>query len=276
MVSETDITLEELENLARELLEVGALAGPVTSDGEERAKGLAFLIRDLTSDRLREILERVDLRVPLSENSMETLEALKQVVDENRELRALSVTDTLTGLFNRRFFRDRLSVEMQRVRRSEKPCSLIMLDLDKFKPVNDTHGHQAGDELLRAVADIIRNNIRSVDMPVRYGGDEMAVILPDTSLIAAHKIAERIRNELEKDPKTAQYKVTASLGLATHHHWDSEEMDGLIRRADQALYTAKSQGGNTVWFLEIDRDKEKPTEVTVSERDSLFLALSGK
>lgn len=276
MGSETDITLEELENLARELLEVGALAGPVTSEGEDRAKGLAFLIRDLTSERLREILERVDLRVPLSENSMETLEALKQVVDENRELRALSVTDTLTGLFNQRFFQDRLSVEMQRVRRSEKPCSLIMLDLDNFKPVNDTFGHQAGDDLLRKVADIIRNNIRSVDMPVRYGGDEMAVILPDTNLIASHKIAERIRSELEQNPKTAQYGVTASLGLATHHHWDSEDMNGLIRRADQALYTAKSQGGNSVWFLEIDRDKEKPTEVTVSERDSLFLALSGK
>jgi diguanylate cyclase (GGDEF)-like protein len=273
MVSETDITLDELESLARELLEVGALAGPVTSNGEDHAKGLAFLIRDLTSDRLHEILERVDLRIPLTENSMATLEALKQVVDENRELRELSVTDTLTGLFNRRFFRDRLSVEMQRVRRSEKPCSLIMMDLDRFKSVNDTHGHQAGDELLRQVAEIIRNNIRAVDMPVRYGGDEMAVILPDTSLIAAHKMADRMRAEFEKNPQTAQYGVTASLGLATHHHWDSEDVEGLIRRADQALYKAKDQGGNMVWFLEIDRDKEKPTEVTVSERDSLFLGL---
>jgi diguanylate cyclase (GGDEF)-like protein len=273
MVSETDITLEELESLARELLEAGALAGPVTSNGEDHTRGLAFLIRDLTSDRLNEILDRVDLRIPLTEKSMDTLEALKQVVVENRELRELSVTDTLTGLFNRRFFRDRLSVEMQRVRRSEKPCSLIMMDLDRFKSVNDTHGHQAGDELLRQVAEIIRNNIRAVDMAVRYGGDEMAVILPDTSLIAAHKMSDRIRAEFEENPHTAQYGVTASIGLATHHHWDSEDAEGLIRRADQALYKAKDQGGNMVWFLEIDRDKEKPTEVTVSERDSLFLGL---
>ena len=151
-----------------------------------------------------------------------------------------------------------------------------MIDLDRFKPVNDQHGHQAGDDLLRAAADLIRKGVRAVDIPVRYGGDEMAVILPDTSLASAMKLADRIRAAFGKrSAYRALSGVTGSFGVSVHQLFDQEEANTFIERADMALYRAKAQGGNRVFSLESDREKEKDTEVSVSERDALFFQMSG-
>ncbi|MEW5723355.1 MAG: GGDEF domain-containing protein [Thermodesulfobacteriota bacterium] len=264
--------LEELEELARELVALGALAGPLTTPGGS-ARGLAFVLRDLTLAQVREILARVDLTLPLSDNGIKTLTRLKDILAENARLQELTVTDSLTGLYNVRHFRERLEVELHRAERTEKSCSVLMIDLDRFKPVNDTHGHQEGDRLLRTAAGLIRTSVRAVDVPVRYGGDEFAVILPEAGTVSAARIAERIRGLFHQDPHTSAYGVTGSFGLATHHYGDHETGEELIGRADEALYEAKKAGGDRVWFFEADRLKEKPTGVTVSERDDLFSAL---
>lgn len=268
-----DIDTKKLNQLATELVTIGALAGPVTTKSNRQIKGLAFLLKDLRSTDLKKILSRLDLTVPLSKDAVTTLGTLKQIIEENEKLKELSVTDNLTGLFNVRFFRDRLEVEIHRVSRTEKPCSLMMLDLDHFKPVNDQYGHQTGDQLLRDVASILRAQARVIDIPIRYGGDELAIILPDTGTWAGLRMAERLRKQIETDPRTAKYGVTTSIGLATHHSTDHEDTTALVERADQALYQAKRQGGNSIYVFESDRLKEKPTEVTVSERDDLFLRL---
>ena len=195
---------------------------------------------------------------------------LRDIVRENRMLRELSVTDTLTGLYNRRFFLDRLQVEMERVRRTEKPCALIMIDLDGFKQVNDTQGHQAGDELLQRVGELIKTSVRAVDLPVRYGGDEFAVILPEAGAQAALKMAERIRNRFLEDQLVSAAGVTGSFGLASYYHYQFESLEELVERADKALYHSKSRGGNQTYFFE--KDLEKPTEVTTSERDDLYFS----
>jgi len=267
---------DRLERLTRELIEAGAAAGPITAKGDGRAKGLAFLLKDMTGAELEKLLSRVDLNVPLSSDALETLEALKNLVAENRKLQELSVRDTLTGLYNRRYFRQRLRIELERIKRTEHPCSLIMIDLDKFKPVNDRYEHQAGDELLRHVADIIQANIRTVDVPVRYGGDEFAVILPDTDLRAAAKTAERIREHLAGDPRITDYGVTGSFGLAAQHHFESIDLESLIERADQSMYRAKQEGGNRLWFFEAARIKELSTEITPVEKEDLRFAVSDK
>lgn len=265
----------KLIDLVRELTGDGALAGIIKEDGE-KPRGLAFILRNFSEQEIDQIQNNIDLILPLSKNAMAALERLKDIIRENRELKELSITDNLTGLYNSRHFRERLDVELNRVRRTERPCSLIMMDLDHFKPVNDQYGHQAGDELLRVIAEILKNTIRAVDVPVRYGGDELALILPDTGTSDAYKMAERIRSQIEDDPRTARYGVTASFGLATNRYGDMEEASGLVERADQALYQSKREGGNRIRFSETDKVKEQPTEVTVDERASLFAALSGE
>ena len=261
---------DRLEELVEELLRAGASAGPVTSPDEDRVRGMAFLLRDLKAEDLERLADRLDLILPMSPGGLETLTYLKQVVAENRSLKELAVTDTLTGLYNVRHFNERLMIELHRVRRTEKSCSLLMIDLDKFKPVNDQFGHQTGDELLKVVAEIIRTGIRAMDVPCRYGGDEFAVILPDTGLKAAIRTAERIRQSLEADERTAGHGVTGSFGLATCHHFSPDDPASLVERADRALYLAKKQGGNLVKYFEADGKPEEPTEVTVSEREDLY------
>ena len=242
----------------------------MTSGSNGYIQGLAFILKDLSDAELQNILPYLEVTIPISDGGLDALKTLKKLIRENRNLKEISITDSLTGLYNVRYFRERLEVEMQRVNRTEKPCSLIMMDLDGFKSVNDTHGHQAGDDLLRHVADIIRGDVRVVDLPIRYGGDEMAVILPDTGVQAAFQLAKRLRYRIETDEVTKKYGVTGSFGLATHQHFDQEDATEMVERADQALYHSKNLGGNRVWFFESDHIKEKTTEVTVDERDDLF------
>lgn len=265
--------LRHLEALIGELRRLTLGAGSIHDETRERIRGLAFLLRELDPEEVKGVLDQLDFRLPLSDDGLETLEALRDLFEENRRLAELTVTDSLTGLYNVRHFRERLRVELERTARTERPCSLIMIDLDKFKSVNDTHGHPAGDELLKNVAEILRTHIRAMDVPVRYGGDELAVIMPDSGTLEAQRTAERLCRQLERDPRCAQYGVTGSFGLATHHPYGPESPDELVARADQALYESKRAGGNRVWFFEADVAAEKPSEVTAPERDDLFAAL---
>ena len=265
---------EQLKNLVRELAAMGGAAGRLTTPGGKRTKGLVFFLTDLKAEEARNILDRADLTLPLSPDGLDTLDGLREIIEENRKLKGLAITDTLTGLFNVRHFRETLVIEMQRVSRTGRPCSLMMIDLDHFKPVNDTHGHPTGDALLRAVGEIVKTSVRVTDVPVRYGGDEFAVILPDTDSLPAYRMTERVRMNLAEDERTSQYQVTGSFGLATIRSTDRIDLESFVAKADRAMYQAKTAGGNRVWFFETDRLREEQAGLSTDERDHLYRVLT--
>jgi diguanylate cyclase (GGDEF)-like protein len=157
-----------------------------------------------------------------------------------------AVTDELTGLANHGRFQEVLDSEMEQVRRYQYPVGLIMLDIDDFKAINDTYGHQQGDLVLRHVARIVRENSRDADSPARYGGEEMALVLPHTDLEGSHAIAERVRAAIEslrisRLDGQGTLRITASVGVTASSEGDK---DGLVGEADAALYEAKRRGKN--------------------------------
>jgi diguanylate cyclase (GGDEF)-like protein len=187
---------------------------------------------------------------------------IKKLQDElravQRKLEEQSITDGLTGLKNRRFFDERLLEEFGRAQRYADPVSLIMLDLDHFKRVNDRYGHQAGDLVLRESADLLRGSLRDPDIPARYGGEEFAVILPKTHVQGALAVAERIwraiggttfRHALGEGPGASppvDLRVTVSIGVAFFPSKDITSAELLVKFADEALYQAKRTGRNSI------------------------------
>ncbi len=173
---------------------------------------------------------------------------LREIEEINRKLQQLAIHDGLTGLYNHRYFDDRLRLEMQRAERYKRPTTLLMLDLDRFKLVNDRYGHPVGDQVLKEVAEIIRRRIREVDIAARYGGEEFVVILPETARENAAVVAERIRKSVEDARFAAdgqEAKITISIGVADFPT-DAHDHDKLVEAADKALYQAKQEGRNRV------------------------------
>jgi diguanylate cyclase (GGDEF)-like protein len=160
------------------------------------------------------------------------------------EYQQLSITDPLTGLLNRRYIEERLAEEINRSQRSGEPLSLLMLDVDEFKSYNDRFGHPAGDEALRIVGRILKENLRGADVAARYGGEEFSVLLPATSGEEAAAIAERIRRHAE-ETKFPKRRVTLSIGISSLSA-DVDTSKKLIDAADKALYQAKQNGRNGV------------------------------
>jgi two-component system cell cycle response regulator len=178
---------------------------------------------------------------------------IKALQDElkrsNELLRELSITDPLTHLYNRRFLMDTLEKEFDRIRRKGGSVSLVVLDIDHFKQVNDTHGHQKGDVVLAAVAETTRSELRSYDIAVRYGGEEFMVVLPETPLSGGIAMAERLRasvGQMVFPPPMETLSVTVSLGVSAYPSDSVDSVDQLIRMADEALYRAKAAGRNQV------------------------------
>jgi diguanylate cyclase (GGDEF)-like protein len=173
------------------------------------------------------------------------------ITEERRledELRVLASTDHLTGALNRRAFQLEFRSELERCRRYAIPLSLIMLDLDHFKRVNDTHGHQAGDAVLRETSSRIRSALRDSDIFGRLGGEEFALLLPHTELDQAAGVADRLRRAIAEEPVdvgSALVPVTTSVGI-TAFRPPADPVDEMMRRADEALYTAKAGGRDRV------------------------------
>ncbi|HNW36400.1 MAG TPA: GGDEF domain-containing protein, partial [Candidatus Ozemobacteraceae bacterium] len=158
------------------------------------------------------------------------------------------ITDGMTHLYLHRYFKQRLFDEVKRAARFNRSLALIMIDVDHFKIFNDTYGHQTGDEVLKRVAAIMRKAVRTHDLPVRYGGEEFALVLPETDMTGAMAVAERVRRAIEMDFLEAggkTIKFTASLGVAVFPD-SALEMDDLIKAADVALYKSKESGRNRV------------------------------
>jgi diguanylate cyclase (GGDEF)-like protein len=193
------------------------------SDQESRA---ALLLRDVTvKERIQRELERA-----------------------YADLERLARTDPLTGLANRRRFMEALEQEVERLERYGRPLSLVALDLDHFKSVNDAHGHAAGDDVLREASQALRSVCRDVDLAARMGGEEFSLLLPETDVAGARIVAERVRERIagaaHRSPAGQAFRVTASLGVATA--WPGASGEALLQAADEALYRAKDAGRNLV------------------------------
>ena len=182
----------------------------------------------------------------LFRNLKQSETALKNALEE---VERLAITDSLTSLYNRRHLFELADREFQRARRYRIPLSIMMVDIDEFKRVNDTYGHAIGDQVLQGVAECCRKELRGVDVIGRYGGDEFVALLPETGLPAACQVAERLRRSIAErvlDTRAGRVAVTVSLGIAV---MDDEHLtpETLIDRADKALYVAKQNGRNRVW-----------------------------
>ena len=164
------------------------------------------------------------------------------------EVQRLAITDELTGLHNRRHLYELSEHELRRARRRQEPVSAIMLDIDRFKSINDTYGHALGDSVLRALADCCRRNVRDHDILGRYGGEEFVIVLPATDLPAARNVAERVRRCIAGEAiptEQGDLRITISAGVATYDGGDPD-VAALIERADAAMYAAKRAGRNRV------------------------------
>lgn len=220
------------------------LARSVLMPLREFEKGVAHFSNENLSYRLT-----LDNHDEIGHLALEFNTMAERLLAHRQKLEELSVRDGLTGLYNRRELEKRLHEEIQRGRRYNRPLSVMMLDIDHFKNVNDRYGHQAGDEVLITVTDLIQLNVRPVDVVCRYGGEELAVILPETDEEGARIVAERIRSTVEDSitttPQGDMIHVTVSIGLGIFPgHGDSAAT--LVHAADQALYTAKHEGRNVV------------------------------
>lgn len=179
------------------------------------------------------------------------LTARKEIEEK---LRHLSITDSLTGLYNQRYFHVSIARELERARRYERPLSLICYDIDRFKQCNDILGHLEGDNVLRLIGTLLSQNLRQTDMAFRYGGDEFFILLPETALVNASRTADKIRTLFNTQwPYEVEYngtkvdRATLSIGVAQAN--SAENSEQLIKRADQAMYAAKRDGGNRVVAL---------------------------
>jgi len=219
-----------------------ALAAPLGgAEGGERVVGIVSIARgDRRFNRgERELLSYLTAQAKVSVEN----------VDLHETVQRQAVTDELTGLFNHRRFQEVMATEVERARRYDQEMGLIMLDLDNFKRVNDTYGHMQGDMVLREVARVLRQSSREIDEPARYGGEEMAVALPQTGLEGAFEFAERVRLRIEALElplldADGVLRVTASFGVAALPHSAKPDKDALVAAADAALYRAKRSGKN--------------------------------
>ena len=167
------------------------------------------------------------------------------IADLFQAVRDQAVTDALTGLYNRRYFEEALEKEVQRAKRQQQPFSIIGIDLDFLKKINDAHGHFYGDLAIKTIADVLKANARSVDVPARIGGEEFDVLLPGISSDGAMIAAERIRSAIEKTEIDTIGHITGSLGVATYFE-HTDNVEELLELTDQAMYTSKREGRNRV------------------------------
>ena len=171
-------------------------------------------------------------------------EAQAQLEDQNRVFKQQSITDALTGIYNRLKLDEDIAYAIKLASRTKREFSIILLDIDHFKMVNDQFGHLIGDELLKAFASLLLGSIRKSDIVGRWGGEEFLIICPDTDLQGCEKLAEQLRTKISRQEFPGEQVLSASLGIAVHH--PDEKADSLIGRVDKALYRAKKQGRNSV------------------------------
>jgi len=238
--------------IAREYLR-GEIEGKLIIAGTQWVLTIIMLvlfsfIGDHLSTLRRKIRSNKELLLSQKEQLEITHRELKSVL---RQMSEKAIKDELTNLYNRHQFSETLHVQISLANQSENPLGMLLLDVDKFKNVNDTHGHLAGDKILRAFSLVQENCLRKTDFLARYGGEEFVILLPDTDYLTLIDIAERIRafvESLKFEDIAPGFNITVSIG-GTHYHV-RETVDEMMDRADKALYEAKDGGRNQVIFKE--------------------------
>lgn len=205
----------------------------------------------------------VHVRCPAGIDPCPLVDEVAELSSRLSDLAALVRTDPLTGIGNYRFFRRALDQELERTHRSLQPTGLIMLDVDFFKQVNDLHGHDIGNQALIHLAQLLCGTLRRLDIPCRYGGEEFAVILPDSDPTAALQVAERVRRVIAETPLQiagGPLSLTVSLGIATSSIDHPRSAEQIIQEADQQLYRAKQTGRNRVCHPPLPATESVSTE----------------
>lgn len=176
---------------------------------------------------------------------------LKAITDQaavainKAQLQEMAITDFLTGMYIRRYFMSRLQDELIRSERYNKAFSIAMVDIDKFKNVNDTYGHTAGDQVLKTAGNFFKTSTRQMDIVARYGGEEFVILFPETDKEAAYVLAERLRKGFSQIKLDNLPRLTISLGISTYPE-DGKDIKTLINNADIAMYSAKQRGRNKI------------------------------
>jgi diguanylate cyclase (GGDEF)-like protein len=179
---------------------------------------------------------------------LEKLENIAENIFQEKNIEFISNHDALTGLYNRRKIDEELIKCKNNIDRYGTKCSIILIDLDKFKDINDKYGHLAGDDVLKGLARILKTNIRSTDIVARWGGEEFMIIAPNLDIKNTYNLAEKLRKEIESHKFNNDIKLTASFGLSSFHK--DKNIFEIIDEADKALYISKSKGRNRVYFFD--------------------------
>ncbi len=262
----TGYSLEEVRGQTPRILKSGQTSPEVYNDlwktiltGQEwrgellnRKKNGTLFWESVSISAIFDAKGKISHFVAVKEDITARKEAEQKIQSLNVELEKLAMVDYLTGLYNRRYFMQRSEEELKRARRGPHSLSALMIDIDKFKNVNDTYGHEAGDLVLKQVAATLKNNLREIDLLGRMGGEEFAVLLPDTLIHDANISAERVRQAIQKHSfqmPGESLTVTISIGVATFTDGMSN-IDDILRNADAALYQAKHSGANCVRLFE--------------------------
>ncbi|MCP4332833.1 MAG: GGDEF domain-containing protein [Gammaproteobacteria bacterium] len=211
---------------------------------------------------------------PVGESSCLWLDEVEKLRSQIDELSELVSTDALTGLFNFRHFKTILQAEMDRSKRSGIPTSLVLVDVDHFKVVNDTYGHETGNLALKHLATILKGEVRTTDIVFRHGGEEFAMIFPETHLNLAVKVADRIREQIANSPlpiDDGEIKLTASMGASVYMKTSVLDRIDFVDSVDKYLYEAKQSGRNCICHVDYS-DLRAVTEVGADERSMLLNA----
>lgn len=213
--------------------------------------GVFFLRRSLSEPPLeKDDVEFADTVVRAAVTTIQRAKVLEMTKADNRRLEQLALTDPLTKVLNRRALTERLAAEIGRVNRYDSTVSLLLIDVDHFKKINDNHGHLVGDDVLAEMAGLLQNAVRAVDVVARFGGEEFVVVLPETGKPGAVVFAERLRELIEEHPfvraPDGTLRLTTSIGVSTYPTPGMETAEELLAGADQALYRAKAEGRNRV------------------------------
>jgi len=232
------------DRIIMKLRESGSNSVVIAISGIDNVKTISRVLSIGASDYIVKPFN-YDLFIARLKTNIRNYLLFREVEQKTLALEKMAITDTLTGLFNRGHIYERLNQEVEKAERYGSKFSLLMLDIDNFKKINDNHGHQFGDEVLRVVADVIRLSTRSVDICGRYGGEEFMVIFPEVQLPGTIPVAERIRRGIEAVRFTKEnVKVTVSGGAAEY----AGSIEGLVKKADLLLYKAKENGRNIIQY----------------------------
>jgi len=210
-----------------------------------------YHLTSLVAAHLSSCLVSIRTREELAEANAGLRDRDRRLTQLNQQLAALAQTDEATGLFNKRRLFEQLEREIARAKRYGEILGCLMIDIDHFKRINDTFGHEAGDHILREVGSILRRSVRVTDFVARYGGEEFTLILPRTDSKGAHSVAEHLRLNIRNhlfDWSGTQIQLTVSIGIASCTKFDSLDAHQIILSADTALYQAKHSGRDRVCF----------------------------